>query len=124
MPLLSHPASGKGAARLHVVLPQGLDPHHVTPHHSHHLRRDAWHQWEGLVLVLVLVHLLALAFWASLLYSTRANRQSRASGGAAAKRAAATAAASSAAAAAQQPQKWRTPRDVLLSYQKARLGKV
>jgi hypothetical protein len=127
MPLFRHPAGGKGAARLHVVLPQGLDPHHVTPHHSHHLRRDAWHQWEGLVLVLVLVHLLALAFWASLLYSTRANRQGRAgsgSGAAASKRGAAAAAGSAAAAGAAQPQKWRTPRDVLLSYQKARLGKV
>lgn len=101
--------------RQHVVLPQGLDPHHVTLH-GH--RRQQWEQWEGLVLVLVLVHLVALAFWASLLYSTREQRRAK-RGDAAAGRD-----SSRVAGAAAQPQRWRTPRDVLLSAQKARLGKV
>lgn len=96
--------------RQHVVLPQGLDPHHVTPH-GH--RRQQWEQWEGLVLVLVLVHLVALAFWASLLYSTRQAKRGEAAGRDA-----------RGAGAAAQPQRWRTPRDVLLAAQKARLGKV
>lgn len=86
----------------HVVLPQGLGATPVRP--GGH--QDAWHQFEGLVFILVAIHVAAFAFWCWLLWSSRK-----------AKEAAASAAASASAAPG------RSTRDVLRAYHKTTLGK-
>jgi hypothetical protein len=40
-----------------VVLPEGLSGHHHIPHH------DPWHQWEGLIVILVILHIGVLLFY-------------------------------------------------------------
>lgn len=90
-----------------VVLPQGLS----SPHeHSH--SKDPWHQFEGLVFVLIFVHVAAFAFWCYLLYKSRAKRNEASSSG-----------GSSGKAAGKAVAAGRSPKDILKAYQKAQLGK-
>lgn len=111
-------------SKKHVVLPKGVHPQHVTPHHT-----DALHQWEGLLVILVFVHLVAFLFWGWLLYRSRDGKAKRAgvasagqgSSGAGRNGSSGVAAAGSAPA---KKLEWRTPRDILSAYNKQRLGKV
>ena len=73
-------------------------------HHHHY--HDPWLQWEGLVVILVGVHLVAFCYWCWLLYASREKKRGGQLGGT--------------AVPAANKFEWRTPRDVL----KARLGKA
>lgn len=98
------------AAVRHVVLPHGGGD--VEKHAS----KDPWHQFEGLVFVLISIHVAALGFWCWLLWKSRATKRAADGAGSGAK-------ASKAAAAAAQSD-WRSPRDILRAYQKTSLGKA
>ncbi|KXZ41885.1 hypothetical protein GPECTOR_252g632 [Gonium pectorale] len=114
----------------HVIL--GRTEHEHPP-------KDAWHQFEGLVVVLVAIHALAFLFWAWLLYKTR-----RAGGNTVKAVAGAGAGAGSGARsgkwskssggsgppAATSPRRtapafeWRTPREILAQQRAKAGGKV
>jgi hypothetical protein len=98
-------------------------PKHVIlgREHEHH-HKDAWHQFEGLVVVLVACHGVAFLFWAWLLYKTR--RASLAAGGGGARGAGGPRGAKGQARKTTPASEWRTPREILLAQQKAKLGKV
>lgn len=96
-----------------VVLPQGLSGHHTQAH------KDAWHQWEGLVVILVAIHLVAFVFWCYLLYASKERRRKEGKGGGNGGIARSAALHTSRGAA-----EWRSPREILAQFEKARLGKV
>lgn len=83
-----------------VVLPPH-GQHHTLPHHH-----DPWKMELGLVMILVGVHMVALAYWAYVLYASKEKKRRRGEKMDAKK------------------STWRTPKEILSSYQKARLGKV
>lgn len=85
-----------------VVLPQGLSDHHA------HVHQDGWHHMEGLVVALVLIHVLAFIYWCYLLYASKKPllRKKKTESYRDVKSA-----------------EWRTPKEVLAAYKKARLGK-
>ncbi|KAI8475196.1 MAG: hypothetical protein J3K34DRAFT_465124 [Monoraphidium minutum] len=96
-----------GAAR-HVVLPQGLGAAPAKPGQHPH---DAWHQFEGLVFVLVGVHVAAFAFWCWLLWASRKAKDAAAAAGGGGVGGAGGGAAS------------RSTRDILRAYNKSIMGK-
>jgi hypothetical protein len=96
----------------HVVLPHS---EHLYPQHTQH--KDAWHQFEGLVFALVMIHVAAFAFWCYLLYKSKAARAADGSGPKGGVKAGAAAAATAAG-------DWKTPKEILKAYQKAQLGKA
>eukprot|EP00798_Chlamydomonas_sp_ICE-L_P004392 gene4392-14518_t len=51
------------------VVHQDLSGHHTVAH------QDPWHQWEGLVFVLLVIHILALVFWSYVLYKERSRKK-------------------------------------------------
>jgi hypothetical protein len=113
----------QGAMKKHVVLPQAMSIHALhtgmhqhAPGHPDHPQhhRDPFHQFEGLLGVLVVVHLAAFGFWCYLLYASRKRKQEKA---------AAVGGSSSVPGASSKLGDWRSPRDVLKAYQKAHLGK-
>lgn len=85
-----------------VVLPEGPAGH---PLHAH---KDPWHQLEGIVFVLIAVHLSAFLYWCYLLYVSRQAKKRRMDTN----------------PEAAKAHDWRTPRDILGSYEKNRLGKT
>eukprot|EP00195_Chlamydomonas_chlamydogama_P006447 CAMPEP_0202899974 /NCGR_PEP_ID=MMETSP1392-20130828/9359_1 /ASSEMBLY_ACC=CAM_ASM_000868 /TAXON_ID=225041 /ORGANISM="Chlamydomonas chlamydogama, Strain SAG 11-48b" /LENGTH=122 /DNA_ID=CAMNT_0049586279 /DNA_START=332 /DNA_END=700 /DNA_ORIENTATION=- len=95
-----------------VVLPEGLSGHHTLPHH------DPWHQWEGLVVILVVVHLMALVFYVWVLYSGDAAK--RRSG----KEHGSRASSQHKLSGPWRSTEWRSPKEILAAYQKQRLGKT
>ncbi|GLC44803.1 hypothetical protein PLESTB_001212400 [Pleodorina starrii] len=99
-------------------------PKHVIlgREHEHH-HKDAWHQFEGLVVVLVACHAVAFLFWAWLLYKTRRANGAAAGGGGSAGSKGAKGKASPARKTTPAFE-WRTPREILLAQQKAKMGKV
>jgi hypothetical protein len=95
-----HAAFSAGAAGAHSMHPlPGM--HHTHPHHT-----DPFHQFEGLLLALVFIHVAAFAFWCYLLYASKRRK------------ALAMESVSNSAAAAQKLTDWRSPKDVLKAYQK------
>lgn len=82
-----------------VVLPQGLSIHEEQTH------KDPWHQFEGLVFILIGIHVAAFAFWCYLLYKSKRNAKD------------------SSAKPADSSSDWRTPKDILRAYHKAQIGK-
>ena len=101
------------ATKQHVVLPQ---TQHMYPQHQHEQHKDAWHQFEGLVFALIVIHVAAFAFWCYLLYKSRASKAEAASGAKGVK--------AGAAAAATAAGGIKSPKDILKAYQKAQLGKA
>jgi hypothetical protein len=90
-----------------VVLPEGLS----SPHNQHH-SKDPWHQFEGLVFALIVIHMAAFAFWCYLLYKSRSKRAEGSSSG------------SSRGKSAAGQGEWKSPKEILKAYQKAQLGKA
>lgn len=96
----------------HVVLPH--QQHHLYPQHQQQQQhKDAWHQFEGLVFALVMIHVAAFAFWCYLLYKSKAARADAAAKGG----------ARTGKPAAATGGDWKAPKDILKAYQKAQLGK-
>lgn len=95
-------------------MPQGLSGHHTIPHHA-----DPWHQWEGFVVILVLLHVAVLAFYAWVLYHDKKDKKDRKKAGY--KEGKAPSAKPSSHSSGGIMAAWRTPKDIL---QKQRLGKV
>ncbi|GAX82391.1 hypothetical protein CEUSTIGMA_g9819.t1 [Chlamydomonas eustigma] len=107
-----------------VVLPEGLSGHHHIPHH------DPWHQWEGLIVILVILHIGVLLFYAWILMEDKKKEKKQRSmhssiedrnrkGGGTFSLRGGTLGNSPA-----NKNEWRTPKEILASYQKQRLGKV
>lgn len=109
---------------------EGVLGHHTVTHAS----SDPWHQWEGFVVILVLLHILILVFYAWVLYKDKGKQKRRNTGlcdNAPTKenlgrhnKSSGEAAGAAAAAAAGFIAQWRTPKDVLAAREKLRLGKV
>jgi len=96
---VKHAAFSAGAAGAHSMHPlPGM--HQTHPHHS-----DPFHQFEGLLMALVFIHVAAFVFWFYLLYVSKR------------KKALAMESVSN-SAAAQKLTDWRSPKDVLKAYQK------
>lgn len=122
---LLNSSSGSGApvptlqTKRKVVLPEGLAGHHSIPHHG-----DPWHQWEGFVVILVLLHIAVLAFYSYVLYRERRDKRERrrVAGGSSVIKGEGIRGTSGAAKAVSSPLSgWRTPKDIL---EKQRLGKA
>lgn len=99
-------------------------PKHVILGREHvHHHKDAWHNFEGLVVVLVACHAVAFLFWAWLLYKTRRAGVSSTPTGA---KAAGKGKGSTPGHLHKTTPafEWRTPREILLAQQKAKMGKV
>ncbi|GIL92294.1 hypothetical protein Vretimale_18447 [Volvox reticuliferus] len=100
-------------------------PKHVIlgREHEHH-HKDTWHQFEGLVVVLVACHALAFLFWAWLLYKTRRVSSTASGGSRVGGKGTGKSTPANHARKTTPAFEWRTPRDILLSQQKAKMGKV
>jgi hypothetical protein len=122
------------AKKKHLVLQHHQHAHELYPQHNHpahaahqqQAQHDAWHQFEGLVFVLIFIHMAAFAFWCWLLYKSRASKAAAAAenggrGSSGGRQALAGGAPRPGAAAAGEG---RTTRDILKAYQKAQLGKA
>jgi hypothetical protein len=85
--------------------------------------KDAWHQFEGLVFVLVAIHAAAFGFWCWLLYSSRRNnnastkQQQQQAGGSGGVDGARSGLGGSSSAGN------RSTRDILRAYHKSTIGK-
>lgn len=103
-----------------VVLPHGLPAHEGAGGAEGH--KDAWHQFEGLVFVLIGIHVAALAFWGYLLYASRERKRAKLAAAAksGAKAGGGGGASGSAVAGGAD---WRTPKEIMRAYQKQHLGK-
>lgn len=101
-----------------VVLPHSLPTDVGTPQASH---KDAWHQFEGLVFVLIGIHVAALAFWGYLLYASRERKRARQAASKVNSQAGSASAMS--CTAPSSTSEWRTPKEIKRAYQKQHIGK-
>lgn len=103
-------------SKQHVVLPHSQHHQLYPQQHQPASHKDAWHQFEGLVFALVMIHVAAFAFWCYLLYKSKAARAEAAGTGKGGVKAGAAAAATAAGVG-------KSPKEILKAYQKAQLGK-